>query len=84
MKRSDAIKKIAAATGAPAADIPAALTGYGFPTLAEMASEAWLGGGSQKNMLATAQFLKDNKRIDTTLDDYSKYVNASYLAAAMK
>lgn len=81
---SDAVKKIAAATGAPAADIPAALKGYGFPTLAEMASEAWLGGGNQKNMIATAKFLADNKRIDAPLDDYSKFVNADYLAAAMK
>lgn len=81
---SDAVKRIEAATGAPAADIPAALKGYGFPTLAEMASEAWLGGGIQKNMVATAKFLADNKRIDAPLDDYAKFVNASYLAAAMK
>jgi taurine transport system substrate-binding protein len=81
---SDAVKKIEAATGAPAAEIPAALTGYGFPTLAEMASEAWLGGGNQKNMLATAKFLAENKRIDAPLDDYTKFVNADYLAAAMK
>lgn len=81
---SDAVKRIEAATGAPAADIPAALKGYGFPTLAEMASEAWLGGGIQKNMVATAKFLADNKRIDAPLDDYAKFVNPSYLAAAMK
>lgn len=81
---SDAVKRIAAATGAPAADIPAALKGYSFPTLAEMASEAWLGGGIQKNMIATAKFLADNKRIDAPLDDYAKFVNASYLAAAQK
>jgi taurine transport system substrate-binding protein len=78
------IKAIAAATGAPAAEIPAALTGYGFPTLAEMASDAWLGGGSQKNMLATAKFLAANKRIDAALDDYSKFVNVDHLKAAMK
>jgi taurine transport system substrate-binding protein len=81
---SAAIKEVAAKTGAPAAEIPAALTGYGFPTLAEMASEAWLGGGNQKNMMATATFLKANKRVDTVLDDYSKFVNADYLKAAMK
>ena len=81
---SAAIKEVAAKTGAPAAEIPAALTGYGFPTLAEMASEAWLGGGNQKNMMATATFLKANKRVDTVLDDYSKFVNVDYLKAAMK
>ena len=81
---SAAIKEVAAKTGAPAAEIPAALTGYGFPTLAEMASDAWLGGGNQKNMMATATFLKANKRVDTVLDDYSKFVNVDYLKAAMK
>lgn len=81
---SAAIKEIAKNTGAPAAEVPAALTGYGFPTLAEMASEAWLGGSNQKNMLATAKFLAANKRIDAPLDDYSKFVNADYLKAAMK
>ena len=81
---SAAIKEVAAKTGAPAAEIPAALTGYGFPTLAEMASEAWLGGGNQKNMMATATFLKANKRVDTVLDDYSKFVTVDYLKAAMK
>ena len=78
------IKEIAKNTGAPAAEIPAALTGYGFPTLAEMASEAWLGGGNQANMLATAKFLAANKRIDAPLADYSKFVNVDYLKAAMK
>ncbi len=78
------IQRIAAATGAPAAEIPAALTGYGFPTLAEMASEAWLGGGNQQNMIATAKFLAANKRIDAALDDYSKFVNADYLKAAQQ
>ena len=78
------IKEIAKNTGAPAAEIPAALTGYGFPTLAEMASEAWLGGGNQANMLTTAKFLAANKRIDAPLADYSKFVNADYLKAAMK
>jgi taurine transport system substrate-binding protein len=78
------VQAIAAQTGAPAAEVPAALKGYAFPTLAQMASADWLGGGNQANMLATAQFLKDNGRIDATLDDYAKFVNADYLAAAMK
>jgi len=77
------VKAVAQATGAPAEEIPAALTGYSFPTLAEMASEQWLGGGIQANMLTTAKFLMENKRIDTVLDDYAKYVNAAYLKSAM-
>lgn len=78
------VQAIAAQTGAPAAEVPAALKGYAFPSLAQMASADWLGGGNQANMLATATFLKENGRVDATLDDYSKFVNADYLAAAMK
>ncbi len=80
---SEAVKAIAAATGAPAGEIPGALKGYGFPTLADMASDAWLGGGNAKNMAETAKFLMENKRIDSVLDDYSKFVTADYLKSAM-
>ncbi|MGB9144056.1 MAG: taurine ABC transporter substrate-binding protein [Aestuariivirga sp.] len=78
------VKAIAERTGSPAAEVPAALKDYTFPSLATMASAEWLGGGNQANMLATAKFLMENKRVDAVLDDYSKYVNADYLAAAMK
>jgi taurine transport system substrate-binding protein len=78
------VKAIAERTGAPAAEVPAALKGYGFPTLQVMASADWLGGGNQQNMLATAKFLMENKRVDAVLDDYSKFVNTDLLAAAMK
>jgi taurine transport system substrate-binding protein len=78
------VKAIAERTGSPAAEVPAALKGYAFPSLKEMASADWLGGGNQKNMLETAKFLLENKRVDAVLDDYSKFVNADYLSAAMK
>lgn len=78
------VKAIAERTGAPAEEVPAALKGYAFPSLKDMASADWLGGGNQANMLATAKFLLENKRVDAVLDDYSKFVNAEYLAAAMK
>ena len=78
------VQAIAERIGSPAEDVPAALKGYAFPSLKEMASAEWLGGGGQANMQATAKFLLENKRIDAVLDDYSKFVNADYLAAAMK
>lgn len=78
------VMAIAAQTGSPAAEVPAALKGYAFPSLKDMASADWLGGGNQSNMLATAKFLMENKRVDAIMDDYSKFVNADYLAAAMK
>jgi taurine transport system substrate-binding protein len=78
------VKAIAERTGSPAEEVPAALKGYAFPSLKDMASTDWLGGGSQANLLATAKFLLENKRVDAVLDDYSNFVNADYLAAAMK
>ncbi len=81
---SPAVVAIAAQTGSPAADVPAGLKGYAFPSLKDMASADWLGGGNQSNMMATAKFLMDNKRVDAILEDYSPFVNADYLAAAMK
>jgi taurine transport system substrate-binding protein len=78
------VQAIAKATGSPAEEVPAALKGYAFPSLKDMASTDWLGGGNQANMLATAKFLMENKRVDAVLDDYSKFVNAEFLAAAMK
>jgi taurine transport system substrate-binding protein len=77
------VQAIAKSTGAPAAEIPAGLKGYGFPTLKEMASDAWLGKGSAANMAETAKFLMENKRIDNVLEDYSKFVNVDYLKSAM-
>jgi taurine transport system substrate-binding protein len=81
---SPQVKAIAERTGSPAAEVPAALKDYTFPSLATMASAEWLGGGNQANMLATAKFLMENKRVDAVLDDYSKFVNGEYIAAAMK
>lgn len=81
---SPQVKAIAERTGSPAAEVPAALKDYTFPSLAAMAFAEWLGGGNQANMLTTAKFLMENKHVDAVLDDYSKYVNAGYLAAAMK
>lgn len=78
------VKAIADRTGSPAAEVPAALKGYAFPSLKDMASADWLGGGNQSNLLATAKFLLENKRVDAVLGDYSNFVNADYLAAAMK
>ena len=80
---SPQVMNIAKATGAPAAEIPAALKDYGFPTLAEMASANWLGGATVANMAATAKFLMENKRIDSVLTDYSKFVTVDYLKSAM-
>ncbi len=78
------VKTIAERTGANPADIPVILKGYVLPSIAEQASEAWLGGAMATNMAATAAFLKEQQRIPSVLDDYSKFVNDSFLKAAMQ
>ena len=81
---SAAVKTIAERTGAAAADIPVSLKGYAFPSLKEQASADWLGGAMAKNMAATAAFLVAQKKIPAALDDYSKFVNVTYIEEAMK
>lgn len=81
---SEAIKTIAKRTGANAADIPTILKGYSLPSIKEQLSDKWLGGAMAGNMAATAKFLKEQKKIPAALDDYSKFVNPSFLEAAMK
>ncbi len=81
---STAVKTIAKRTGAKAADIPVILKGYAFPSISDQLSPAWLGGAIAKSIGATAVFLKEQKKIPTALNDYSKFVNSSYLMDANK
>jgi taurine transport system substrate-binding protein len=61
---------------------------YGFPSLKEQASDAWLGGGKNggavRALKFTAEFLKNEKKIDKLQPDYSKFVTSAYVEAAMK
>ena len=58
------------------------LAGYVFPTLAEQASAAYLGGDTIKAVIATAGFLKDQGKIPEVLADYGPYVNPAYVKEA--
>ncbi|MDC9826238.1 taurine ABC transporter substrate-binding protein [Devosia sp. ZB163] len=73
---------IARLTGANAADVPALLKGYVFPTLADQAGPNYLGGATIKAIADTAAFLAAQGKISAPLADYSAYVNASYVTAA--
>jgi taurine transport system substrate-binding protein len=75
------VKAIAAATGADPAQVPDILSGFTFLPMAEQAGDAWLGSAAPK-IKVTAEFLKAAGRIDSTIDDYSAFVNPSYAAAA--
>ena len=69
-------------------DVAETVAGYGYPSLREQASSAWLGGGANsggaKALKATAEFLKAQDKIDAVASDYGQFVTARYAEAAMK
>ena len=85
---SKQVEDVAKESGANAADVPASLALYAFPTLAEQASPTWLGGGAQsgaaKSLAATATFLKSQGTIQNVLPDYSAGVDARFVQQAAK
>ncbi|QRX82276.1 taurine ABC transporter substrate-binding protein [Glaciimonas sp. PAMC28666] len=76
------VKAIAKISGAEAADVPASLALYEFPTLEQQGSAQWLGGGAAKSLSATAEFLKNQGSIQAVLPDYSVGVNATWVRKA--
>lgn len=77
-------KAVADLTGAKPEEVPALLTGYVFPTLAEQASPAYLGGGTAKAIADASAFLKDQGRVDAVQPDYAPYVTADFVTEAAK
>jgi taurine transport system substrate-binding protein len=82
------VKAIAGKIGGEPKDIAEAVKLYGYPSLEQQASSAWLGGGktggAAKALQSTAEFLKEQKRIDAVAGDYSLYVTSKYAEAALK
>jgi taurine transport system substrate-binding protein len=80
------IQAVAKITGGKAEDVPAGMALYGFPTLEQQASPQWLGGGKEggaaRALAATAEFLKEQKRIQSVLPDYSVHVNPDWVKRA--
>jgi len=79
---SEQAGKIAKLTGAKVEDVPLLLKGYEFPSLADQASDKFLGGATVQAVTATSEFLKEQGKIDAVLPDYSKYVSAKYVSEA--
>ena len=69
-------------------DVIDSLALYGYPTLEELTSKEWLGGGADsgaaKALTYTAEFLKGQGKVDEVLPSYAKFVNPAYAEAAMK
>lgn len=77
------VKAVAKWTKADAANVPAAMALYKFPTLAEQASPTWLGGGAAKAMSETAAFLKEQGRVQEVKASYAPFVTDAYVNKAM-
>ncbi|WP_144138249.1 taurine ABC transporter substrate-binding protein [Paraburkholderia sp. BCC1884] len=79
-------KAIAEVSGGAPDEVKDSLALYQFPTPQEQMSDKWLGGGKNsgaaKSLLATAQFLKEQKTLQSTLPDYSVGVTDQYIKAA--
>jgi taurine transport system substrate-binding protein len=82
------VAAVAKWSGGKTEDVADAMALYGFPSLSEQASPAWLGGGTNggaaKALTETAQFLKDQGRVQQLAPDYSKNVNPAFVQSAMK
>ena len=81
-------KAISSKIGGEPKDAAEAIKLYAYPTAEQQASPAWLGGGKAggavKALQATAEFLKEQKRIDALAPDYSVFVTPKYVDAALK
>jgi taurine transport system substrate-binding protein len=84
----DKVAAVAKWSGGKPEDVADAMALYGFPSLADQASPAWLGGGASggaaKALTETAKFLKDQGRVQQLVPDYSKNVNPAFVQGAMK
>ena len=82
------VAAVAKWSGGKPEDVADAMALYGFPSLADQASPAWLGGGANggaaKALTETAKFLKDQGRIQQLAPDYSKNVTPAFAQGAMK
>ena len=80
---SPEVKAVAKWTKADAKDVPPAMALYTFPTVAEQVGPTWLGGGAAKAMTRTADFLKEQGRIQEVKPDYAAFVTDAYVKKAM-
>ena len=80
---SPQVKAVAKWTKADAKDVPPSMALYTFPTMEEQLGAKWLGGAAAKALTTTAEFLKEQGRIQEVKKDYSAYVTTTYIQKAM-
>ena len=77
------VKAVAKWTKADAKDVAAGMALYTFPTLQEQLSATWLGGGAAKAMAGTAEFLKEQGRVQEVKPSYANFVTDQYVKKAL-
>lgn len=80
---SPEVKAVAKWTKADPKDVPNTMSLYTFPTMAEQVGPKWLGGAAAKAMTSTAEFLKEQGRIQEVKPSYSAYITDAYIKKAM-
>jgi taurine transport system substrate-binding protein len=84
----DKVAAVAKWSGGKPEDVADAMGLYGFPSLQEQASPAWLGGGANgaaaKALSQQANFLREQGRLQAVVPDYSKSVTTQWVTQAMK
>ncbi len=84
----DKVAAVAKWSGGKPEDVADAMSLYGFPSLKEQASSAWLGGGANgaaaKALTQQANFLREQGRLQAVAPDYSKSVTTKWVTEAMK
>jgi taurine transport system substrate-binding protein len=80
---SPQVKAVAKWTKADAKDVPSSMLLYKFPTMEEQISPAWLGGAAIKALTDTANFLKEQGRVQEVKPNYGAFVTTEYVKKAM-
>ncbi len=71
--------KIARAAGMDLEPTKKMIANFGFPSNEDQIGENWLGGGIQSAAKGVADVMVSAGGLDEALDDYSQFVDASYL-----
>lgn len=82
------VDAVAKWSGGKPEDVADSMALYGFPSLKEQGSPAWLGGGANgaatKALTQQANFLKEQGRLTSVAPDFSKNVTTEWVTKAMQ
>jgi taurine transport system substrate-binding protein len=84
---SENVQALAKFSGAKPEDIASRIAVSVYVPASEQASATWLGGGKDSKLAAvlhdTAEFLKEQQKITTVLDDYSAFIDPRFVSATL-